>query len=654
MKRKWSRALVGAMAEELYSSGGAMKDVLLLPARKFPDRTSFIYHDECGRLKKIDYADYERLSLLTGKHLSNLLASIPRDSFVGLKMKNSPKWCFHFWGLIAAGYRVLFINSLLTEEDTKALLLEAGAKAIVTDDGKAYGVPTIAPVSLNSEEELTGFTPRWADGIAFATSGTTGQSRIYVYTGRECANLIEAGIDMINKLSGVVIPENARILVNVPFAHIYGFTTCVIWYAFFAAALVFPKSLSPVDIGNCCRQEKITEIYSVPLFWDSVVKSFWKRLKGTKFEGPARHLISFTAGELTAEEAGKGASPRFRNALQKRFLGRQVDFLITGGAFISKETLRVLNGVGYRFGNGFGMTETLVTSADFDLNVRSRLKGSIGLPFKGVVYKVEDGELLVKSEYLHHSRLIKGREVAPALDRDGFFHTGDAAREEDGLIYLKGRLDDVVIGKNGENVYLDEVLLYYRELPYIEQTATIRTALLGDEVVGLVLYSGKDLKPQEIAKLKAALAYANRSVPPVFRARAIWLSSLPLPVNVSHKVMRNELGELLDERPDKFRRIDAKIKVDLSGFPPEKVDACLERIIAVYAKTLGIGADKIGGASDFSLDLGGDSYDYIALIDALGEEFESEIPIDRIGILSTPEQFARYFLKEEARKDRSR
>ena len=93
-----------------------------------------------------------------------------------MKANNSPKWAYTFWGLIIAGYKPFLINPILLKKDANYLLKEANAKAIVLDNDEEYDVPHVNLEKLSVEKEIE--EPKWADQIAFCTSGTTGKSSL--------------------------------------------------------------------------------------------------------------------------------------------------------------------------------------------------------------------------------------------------------------------------------------------------------------------------------------------------------------------------------------------------------------------------------------------------------------------------------------------
>lgn len=169
------------------------------------------------------------------------------------------------------------------------------------------------------------------------------------------------------------------------------------------------------------------------------------------------------------------------SAVQNQLLGKKIRYCISGGGYLSLDTLNTINGIGYPLYNGFGMTEVGVTSVELSMNVEQRLKGSIGHPLHGVEYKLVNttaiepntGELLIKSPITHYLEIIDGVKQKPVLE-DGYLHTGDIASvDETGHYYLKGRIKDVIINANGENVYPDEIEDYFKGIPGVNKVCVV-------------------------------------------------------------------------------------------------------------------------------------------------------------------------------------
>jgi long-chain acyl-CoA synthetase len=155
-------------------------------------------------------------------------------------------------------------------------------------------------------------------------------------------------------------------------------------------------------------------------------------------------------------------------------LGGHIELLIAGGAAIDPLIIENFNAMGIPMIQGYGMTEC---SPIIALNRRDRNRAAAaGLPLPGTEIRVLDadeetgiGEVAVKSPSVMIGYYGDEEETAAVL-RDGWLHTGDYGRiSEDGFLYLTGRKKNVIITKNGKNVYPEEIEDHLLRSPMIEE-----------------------------------------------------------------------------------------------------------------------------------------------------------------------------------------
>jgi long-subunit acyl-CoA synthetase (AMP-forming) len=218
---------------------------------------------------------------------------------------------------------------------------------------------------------------------------------------------------------------------------------------------------------------------------------------------------------------GDGQNYVYKNLFKefhKNLLGEDLEVLISGGAPINLETLKILNSMGFYLVCGFGMTETAIASVELGNDIRKRLSGSLGQPFAYVEYKAipfnsesldGTGELYVKGDSLHSGRLKDGNLLPPCLDEDGWMATGDiGAFDSDCALYLRGRIKDIIINESGENVYPDELEEVFNRLPgVIEQCALGIKNNQGYEDITLVLNLGENIENEEVLDELSATLY---------------------------------------------------------------------------------------------------------------------------------------------------
>jgi long-chain acyl-CoA synthetase len=110
---------------------------------------------------------------------------------------------------------------------------------------------------------------------------------------------------------------------------------------------------------------------------------------------------------------------------------------------------------------GYSLTECaplLTGNSDFFMKSESA-----GLPIPGVEIRIDNpnsegiGEIVARGENIM-SGYYNDREATDEVIKDGWFHTGDLGYlDSDGFIYITGRIKNVIITKNGKNIYPEEI-----------------------------------------------------------------------------------------------------------------------------------------------------------------------------------------------------
>lgn len=143
----------------------------------------------------------------------------------------------------------------------------------------------------------------------------------------------------------------------------------------------------------------------------------------------------------------------------------------TGAAPISPDQIRWFRALGVPLYEGYGMTET---TGVVSLNSREREQvGSVGEPLPGTQVRIADnGEVLVQGGHVFAGYWRKPEKTAEDI-RDGWLHTGDVGRLEDGMLTITGRLKDIIITAGGKNITPAEIESRMKFSPYISDAVVI-------------------------------------------------------------------------------------------------------------------------------------------------------------------------------------
>ncbi|MCQ2793352.1 MAG: AMP-binding protein [Bacilli bacterium] len=652
VKHKTSRCDMSVfyeIADRLMTTEKTFKDIFELHARddiRNKNGKIFIY-EESGKTISIKYKEYYSLVMKYSQALSKSLIDIEKGSFVAFKITNSVKFPLGFWGLISAGYKPLLINPILSKEDTIKLIHESDAKAIISENDESYDIKNVNILTIELKEENK--NPCWENEMAFCTSGTTGDSRIFGYSGKEMSYQIYSAYTMPDVTADIMYVGNVRLLAVIPFSHIFGFVAIFLWYTFFGATIVFPNSSSPNDLQQACIKYKCTHLYAVPLFFETLVSKF-KHTVALEKESKQKlvdKVIRYKNKYIAKAEAGLANKKFVLKAIQKKVLGPQIVYCIAGGSALGKETLEIMNGIGYNLYNGYGMTEIGVTSVELSPNVSQRNKASVGKPLYGVTYKIENNELLVKSNYIHSFRMINGKKEIPDIDQDSYFHTGDIGEIKDGYLYIKGKVKDVIIGSNGENIYPDEIEVKFRKLQNVLNLSLVGVPTEKGEILTLFLNVDQTIDKGKIKDLENSIKEINETLPQPMQIRDIYISRNPLPMNASLKIKKYALIDDFKNNKSNYLKLSSGEIVSFEGYDKKLVEETVSKLIKIIANVLYIDKKNIAPNNHFVIDLGGDSFSYMSLIADIETNFNIEIKTDLIGKLNSANEFALYILQNK-------
>jgi long-chain acyl-CoA synthetase len=376
---------------------------------------------------------------------------INRGEHVLIWGENSGEWIAAFLGCAARGVVAVPMDAIASADFAGRVAAEVKARLVVASRENVINeVPALYFDEFRSGASTAEWQPletkRSETVEIIFTSGTTAEPRGVVLThGNLLANLepIECEFQKHKRYEHYVHP--LRILDLVPLSHIFGQIMGVFIPQIFGATVSFMDSLRPPEVAGVIRSEKINVLVTVP----RVAESLQDKI------------------ERDFEFDGKSADfrERFRRAEGQHFLRRWWMFrkihrqfgwrfwaIVSGGAALSKDVEQFWGRLGYAVIQGYGLTETTATVS---LNHPFKLtKGSIGKAMPGMDVKLsQTGEILVRGENVAAGYFQNGN-VAPVLDEEGWFHTGDLGeRDENGALFFKGRSKNVIVTPEGMNIY---------------------------------------------------------------------------------------------------------------------------------------------------------------------------------------------------------
>ena len=285
------------------------------------------------------------------------------------------------------------------------------------------------------------------------TSGTTGNPKGVMLSHRNIISNAYSG------LRSVYITEEDMFLSFLPLSHTLERTTGYYLPMMAGATVAFARSIP--DLAEDLLTIKPTCIISVPRIYERIYakikedldnkpKLIWLLFKLTvdvgwrRFEyaqGRAKYSLSMLLWPLLDFLVAK--------KLQGRFGGR-LKGSICGGAPMPPSISRIFNALGVTIIQGYGLTET---SPVITVNrIKHNIPASIGLVYPEIEVRIGDNdELLARGDNVMMGYWNCPEETSKTIV-DGWLHSGDKARIENGYVYLTGRLKEIIVMANGEKV----------------------------------------------------------------------------------------------------------------------------------------------------------------------------------------------------------
>jgi fatty-acyl-CoA synthase len=418
------------------------------------------------------------------------------------------------------------LNYRLADEELKRLLARTAPSVAIVDDDMMHRVADTAGVVLTTRSafEAACVDPHYRRGdkpdvdvdiaVLLFTSGTTGEPKAAVLRHRHLASYVISTVEFMHA------EEDEAALVSVPPYHIAG-VAASLTSVYAGRRTVYLPTFTPEAWVETARAERVTHAMLVPTMLGRVLGVL---------EAKGEHLP-----HLRALSYGGGRMPP--SVIERAMaLMPQVDFV-----------------------NGYGLTETsstvaVLTAQDHrraiasdDPKVRRRL-GSVGRPLPSLELEIrgpdgqalppgQSGEVYVRGEQIAGEYLHK-----KVIADDGWFATNDAGwLDEDGYLFVEGRLDDVIV-RGGENISPGEVEDTLRTHPNVADVAVLGLPddQWGEKVAAVIVAKGPTPATEDLAAwVKARL----RST----KTPETWEFRKELPYNDTGKLLRRVLKQELTQ-----------------------------------------------------------------------------------------------------------
>ena len=245
-------------------------------------------------------------------------------------------------------------------------------------------------------------------------------------------------------------------------------------------------NLRPADIQTTIKEVRPTLMCSVPRFWEKVYAGVQEKIAQETGLRKAMMLDAIKVGKMhNIDYLRVGKTPPLMLHLKYKFYEKTIyallkktigiengNFFPTAGAAVSDEICEFVHSVGINMVVGYGLTESTATVSCF-LDKGYEI-GSVGTVMPDLEVKIgENNEILLRGKTITTGYYKKPEATAAAIDKDGWFHTGDAGYLKDDHLYLTERIKDLFKTSNGKYISPQALETKLAIDRYIDQIAII-------------------------------------------------------------------------------------------------------------------------------------------------------------------------------------
>ena len=429
-----------------------------------------------------------------------------------------------FLGTMTGGHIAVPIDPLLSAEEMADNLMRADVTVLFYDkrfQGKIDEIrklytkitayvclsPADGVLSLNEvlEREEAGeqlpLDPAQCACILY-TSGTTGKSKGVMLSH---GNLIDNAYCCDNEGD-----ENDVMLSVLPIHHAYCITCDLLLSLRYGATLCINDSLMRV-VQNIALF-KPTMMLFVPL----IAETIYHKILAEKKKNPLIPL----------------------KLIGQKVFGKDLRVIFCGGAYLAPELIRAYEKMGIPMTQGYGMTECSPRISSSSLDDPSSAD-DVGRIVKNCQVRIVDGEIQAKSPsvmmgYYHNEEAT--REI---FTEDGWLKTGDLGYVKDDHIFITGRIKNLIILSNGENVSPEELENRFLGCEWLSEVMVYSE---GEQITAEV-YPYPEYADKAEKLFRKKVEEINKSVPQTRRIVRLRLRDRDFDKTTSRKIKRNQTGE---------------------------------------------------------------------------------------------------------------
>lgn len=506
---------------------------------------------------------------------------------IAIIANNRYEWCLAYLATLCGVGIVVPLDRSLPEGEIESLLQRSGADAVIFENKYDDIMTKIKQkqnnqlkhyISMEDSEEFLSFStllnkghdllengdtryeqmdidPEAMSAILF-TSGTTSSSKAVMLSQKN----IVSNIHSLNSI--VKVYPDDRNLAFLPLHHTFG-STGLLFFMSKGATSAFCDGLKYIQKNLV--EYRITIFVCVPLLLEAMNKKIMKEIEKKEKEKVIK--IGMKVCNFLLKFGIDIRRKVFKEIIDS--LGGGLRLAVSGAAGIDKTVAENFNSFGIEAIQGYGLTETSpVIAAENDKNIRY---GSVGFPLKDVEIRISGaneegiGEVIAKGPNVMLG-YFENEEATKEVLVNGWFHTGDLGYiDKDGFLYITGRKKNVIVMKNGKNIYPEEIELLVAKLPYVVENMVFGFPTKEDDLdLGVKIVYNKEYIEDIYGKISEAelkehiwqdIKIINRTMPPYKYIRKLIITEEPMIKTTTQKVKRfEEIKVILKQDEEQVNR----------------------------------------------------------------------------------------------------
>ncbi len=550
-----------------------IRDIIDNSVNLYSNNNAFIIKQKQGKevkYKNITYKEFKEQNNYLGTALIDLGLKNKRVAIIG---KNRYEWALTYITVINGVGITVPLDKGLKEEEIISCLVRSKADSIVfekeyleimkkakenkdvkikeyicMDDIEEEGVTNISDLLVKgkrlleegNKEYLNAQIDETKMATIIFTSGTTSMSKAVMLAHKNIASNIN---DMNYVEKAYDTDVNMAFL---PFHHTFG-STGLLFFLANGATNVFCDGLR--HIQNNLKEYKVTVFVCVPLLLESMYKKIMAQVEK---QGKTRVIkIGIKISRFLLKFGIDIRRKLFKQIIDN--LGGSLRFIVSGASGIDRKVAEGFNDFGILTVQGYGLTETSpVLAAENEKTIKY---GSVGIPMLNVDIKIDNpnedgiGEIIAKGPNVMLG-YYENEEATNEVIKDGWFHTGDLGYiDKDGFIFITGRKKNVIVLKNGKNIFPEELEALITTLPYVEENMVFGKPKDDDLLLSVKVVYNEDYvkeKYPEISeeKLKSIIwndiKEINKKLPNYKHIKNLIITNEPMIKTTTAKIKRFE------------------------------------------------------------------------------------------------------------------